>query len=146
MTKAEIQALIASKIEGQGTNVDAGSVLPAILNGILDLIPASGGSSPIVLEIDETFENLSLEDALTHILVDGEPLQSYSELQHALQIGSIIRTNNDNQEYLICSKFDNGHGILYAEGGVYVTNSFGNACSLSFTISGQTCSFTIEEL
>ncbi len=41
MTKQEIAALVAAKIEGQGTNVDAGSVLPAILNGILDLIPAA---------------------------------------------------------------------------------------------------------
>lgn len=41
MTKEEIVALIATKIEGQGTNIDAGSVLPVILNGIIDLIPAS---------------------------------------------------------------------------------------------------------
>lgn len=42
MTKEEVKALIKAKIEGQGTNVDAGSVLPAILNGILDLIDGAG--------------------------------------------------------------------------------------------------------
>ncbi len=40
MTKEEIQGLIAKKIEGQGTQIDASSVLPAILNGIMDLIPS----------------------------------------------------------------------------------------------------------
>lgn len=39
MNKQEILALIDAKIKGQGTAVDAGSVLPDILNGIIDLIP-----------------------------------------------------------------------------------------------------------
>lgn len=39
MNKDEIKSLIAAKIAGQGTAVDAGSVLPTILNGIIDLIP-----------------------------------------------------------------------------------------------------------
>lgn len=39
MTKEEIKSLVAAKIAGQGTNVDAASVLPAIIEGILDLIP-----------------------------------------------------------------------------------------------------------
>lgn len=43
MTSQEVRALIDAKIKGQGTNVDAGSVLPAILNGILDLIDSGGG-------------------------------------------------------------------------------------------------------
>lgn len=43
MTRQEIQALIDAKIKGQGTAVDAGSVLPAILTGILDLIEQGGG-------------------------------------------------------------------------------------------------------
>lgn len=36
MTKNEIKAYVSRNIEGQGTNVDAGSVLPRILNGIVD--------------------------------------------------------------------------------------------------------------
>lgn len=36
MTKEEIKAIIAQKIEGQGTNVDAASVLPTILNWLVD--------------------------------------------------------------------------------------------------------------
>lgn len=43
MTKEEVKALIKAKIEGQGTAIDASSVLPAILNGIMDLIDEGGG-------------------------------------------------------------------------------------------------------
>lgn len=39
MTKQEIIASINAKIEGQGSAIDAGSALPGILRGILDLIP-----------------------------------------------------------------------------------------------------------
>lgn len=40
MTKQQIIAEIAAKIDGQGSAIDAGSALPGILRGILDLIPA----------------------------------------------------------------------------------------------------------
>lgn len=43
MTKDELKSLIAAKIAGQGTAVDAASALPAILNGIIDAIPEGGG-------------------------------------------------------------------------------------------------------
>ena len=39
MTKQQIADLIAAKISGQGSAVDVGGALPAILNGILELIP-----------------------------------------------------------------------------------------------------------
>lgn len=40
MTKEQILAEIAAKIDGQGSAIDAGSALPGILRGILDIIPA----------------------------------------------------------------------------------------------------------
>lgn len=48
MTKEEIKALVASKIEGQGTNLDAASVLPTILNWIIDNM--GGGEIPAATE------------------------------------------------------------------------------------------------
>lgn len=39
MTQEQILALIASKVEGQGNQVDTGSALPEILRGIIELIP-----------------------------------------------------------------------------------------------------------
>lgn len=43
MDKNQIQALIDAKIKGQGTNIDAGSVLPPILEGILELAGNAAG-------------------------------------------------------------------------------------------------------
>lgn len=45
MTKEQIQALIDAKIAGQGSAIDIGGALPAILGGILEL--ASGASKPV---------------------------------------------------------------------------------------------------
>ena len=39
MTKEEIKALVAAKIAGQGSAIDAASVLPTILDAIVDAIP-----------------------------------------------------------------------------------------------------------
>lgn len=39
MTKQEIKALVASKIEGQGNQVDLGGVLSAVIGEIVDLLP-----------------------------------------------------------------------------------------------------------
>lgn len=57
MTKEEINALIGTHIDGQGNQVDSGSVLPAILRGMLDLLPDPSG---LVTGI-ETFEGVTLE-------------------------------------------------------------------------------------
>lgn len=46
MTKEEIKALVAAKIAGQGSAIDSASVLPDILNGIVDLIPAEPAPAP----------------------------------------------------------------------------------------------------
>lgn len=49
MTKQEIQALISAAIAGQGSAIDAGGVLPRILNGILDLIPEGSGAPKVTI-------------------------------------------------------------------------------------------------
>lgn len=55
MAKEELKALITAKIAGQGNQVDVGSALPAILNGIIDLIP----------EVIDNLESDSSTDALS---------------------------------------------------------------------------------
>lgn len=55
MNKEQIKDLIASKIAGQGSAVDAGSALPEILNAIIDSIPEGGGSGTVIkLEPNES--------------------------------------------------------------------------------------------
>lgn len=43
MTTAEIKALVAAKVAGQGTMLDVGNALPAILNALCDLIDTAEG-------------------------------------------------------------------------------------------------------
>lgn len=62
MTKEQIYALIDAKIAGQGTAVDAGSVLPNILGGILEIIPDNAG---------DILEKLSVKTDLTVLQMIG---------------------------------------------------------------------------
>lgn len=58
MTAQEIKDLIASKIAGQGSAVDAGSALPEILNGIVDAIAAIPEVQSVYLKTNRSFDNL----------------------------------------------------------------------------------------
>lgn len=62
MTIQEIRDLVAKKISGQGTMVDVGGGLPAILNGILDLIAAAAAQSLAVPTL--TAEESELDDVI----------------------------------------------------------------------------------
>lgn len=56
MTKQEIKDLVALKIAGQGSAVDAGSALPQILDAIVDAIGEGGGgglSDPVAITYNE---------------------------------------------------------------------------------------------
>lgn len=62
MTKDEIKALIDKKIKGQGTNIDGASVLPTILDAIIDLIP----SQTDILEALFVNTNLTAEELVAN--------------------------------------------------------------------------------
>lgn len=53
MNAQEIRSLIEQKIAGQGTNVDAGGALPAILEALVDAIEES---KPVEILLEESFE------------------------------------------------------------------------------------------
>lgn len=70
MTKEEIQALIDAKIAGQGSAVDIGGALPAILSGLVELIP----ESPILVFEKNFFDNLEKADAAREMGITEEQL------------------------------------------------------------------------
>lgn len=75
MTKEEIKAMIAQKIEGQGTNLDAASVLPTILNWLVDntgvlegMIVDLGENERVWFKIDaESFEKIRSQALLLRL-------------------------------------------------------------------------------
>lgn len=71
MTKKQIQDLIAKKIAGQGTAIDAGSVFPAVLNAILDKATPLE-SDDIENLTDEQLENMSAGDVVIKKDATGE--------------------------------------------------------------------------
>lgn len=68
MTKEGIKALVVAKIAGQGSMVDIGGALPAILDAIIDLIPAEPTPYELPVASDEVLggvkvgENLSITE------------------------------------------------------------------------------------
>lgn len=72
MEKNEIRNLIATKIVGQGCQVDVGSTLPHILNAILDLFDENSG---VVLEVSE---NTTVNSQSVPKLTDEQILSAYN--------------------------------------------------------------------
>lgn len=62
MTKEQIKALVAAKIAGQGSAIDAASVLPTILDAIVDAIPDLEPISPAEAAAATTLE-ITVPDA-----------------------------------------------------------------------------------
>lgn len=75
MTKEEIQALIDAKIAGQGSAIDIGGALPAILGGILELATQSGPVSwefrLIRGEPYTTWESVNMTQEIYDAIING---------------------------------------------------------------------------
>lgn len=76
MTKEQIQALIDAKIAGQGSAIDIGGALPAILGGILELATQSGG--PVSWEFNlirnesyTTWESVNMTQEIYDAIING---------------------------------------------------------------------------
>ena len=82
MTKEEIKALVAAKIAGQGSAVDAGGALAPILNAIVDIIPA-GYELPIAT--DETLGGVKVGDRLS---ITPEGVLSATDQSYSLPAAS----------------------------------------------------------
>ena len=84
MTKEEIKALISAKITGQGNQVDAGGALDAILNAIVDIIPA-GYELPVAT--DETLGGIKVGSNLS--ITEEGVLSAQGGAQPLVIIGTV---------------------------------------------------------
>lgn len=104
MTIQEIRDLIAKKIAGQGTMVDVGNGLPAILNGILDEIAAIPAPPETVI-FDLTDFPKSSEIAL--------PESRLRPICNAFKAGKIVLLKVNSDTGVIFSQVLNGPDVYY---------------------------------
>lgn len=76
MTKEQIQALIDAKIAGQGSAVDVGGALPAILSEILNLASASPANMPKPLVLERVFSDDDTLESLAQSGLTDEEIQA----------------------------------------------------------------------
>lgn len=76
MTKEQILALITANIAGQGNQIDAGSQLPAILEGIIGLIPEI--PEPETALMIESAENTTVGSYQVPALTVEQVTQAYN--------------------------------------------------------------------
>ena len=108
MTKEEIQALIDAKIAGQGSAVDVGGALPAILSEILNL--ATAPKKPVILTVVSLVEDGTAQDALNALQINGQN-PTFDELA-ALDYSNVVILNS-GQYYIptLYTVSDTGLGI-----------------------------------
>lgn len=129
MTKQQILAEIAAKIDGQGSAIDAGSALPGILRGILDLIPK--GPSPIAPE------------PMIRIIIEGSIAEAKTRSEMALLLGITEEELDELPNQLIIGQkgVERGYELtrtivyIYDEGWNVVFGSLGENAGLTFEIS-----------
>lgn len=83
MTTEQIKQLIAQKIAGQGTAVDAGGALPGILDGLTDLLSQAEAAladmpRPIVLS-DEPTVDMTTQEELDAIGLTFDEIKAAAE-------------------------------------------------------------------
>lgn len=91
MTKNEIKALVAAKIAGQGTMVDAGGALPTILSEIIELIP-SGTLTPLIVTGGFDDMNLFIPD-------EGQP--TFEQAMAAFRAGTPVILTGETLQVLV---------------------------------------------
>ena len=83
MTKEEIQALIDATIAGQGSAIDAGGKLPAILSGILALATAAPEPQPaIVIEGTQNTDD--------NTFTPNDPAYTYEVVKNLILAGRAV--------------------------------------------------------
>lgn len=108
MTTDELKELIASKIAGQGSAVDAGSALPEILGGVVDLLKnqqdVNASQQTKLSTMESTLEDMHIEVRQT---IDSIMGGSSSKTINASQFSQYFGVNPlklfDNPKLMLCT-------------------------------------------
>lgn len=103
MTKDEIKAIVAEKIAGHGSAIDAASVLPTILDAIIDIIPSGGSSQQITMIFGDSFEDKTAEEAAEIFGITNEQLERLirgeysSALVKGIAVSYLVTVYNESE-------------------------------------------------
>lgn len=120
MTKEEIKALVAAKIAGQGSAIDAASVLPDILNGIIDIIPERRRIDQIYINLRQSFEKKTAAEAaeifgITNEEFEGLTTGRYSSaLVKGIAKSYLVTVEGDGNDVYFFSGDPQGLGCSYS--------------------------------
>ena len=143
MTKEEIKALIDAKIAGQGSAVDVGSALPAILNGILEL--AASGGERTVIECEETFIQKSAQYALERIKINGKPVSSIEDIKRAISPNTIVTIPSfSDYEFRIAYTYESD--VMFEVSGGILTRDWGGGFIISIYKDGDDSRIDVAEV
>ena len=112
MTKEEIKALVAAKIAGQGSAIDSASVLPTILDAIVDAIPETQGKSVLVVNL-AGFSGKTAEEAAELLGITSSEFQDLhdgyipSVKENGVGVSYIVIVENDGDKVW----FSNADGV-----------------------------------
>lgn len=135
MNKEQIKDLIASKIAGQGSAVDAGSALPDILNAIIDSIPEEKKPLRVLIEdgvaiegtLQEVADLMEITEENARLLFNGEipqiqipdigyiiPQQGkHSSIGNVDAVYYFLRTDDASFFLFIFTHFDENYSVTF---------------------------------
>ena len=137
MTIQEIRDLIAKKIAGQGTMVDVGNGLPAILNGILDKIAAIPAPKPI-FEFAEipNFENKTAAEVVALNIGFNSEAEVDEFFENLFSGGYEYIIIKHTSSYEVRLTYGGGHYAGSEKGGAYINCQKSDPSVISVAIYG----------
>lgn len=135
VTKEQILALITSKVEGQGNQIDAGSTLPAILRGIMDLIPEI--PEPVAALMVQSEGNTTIGGYQVPALTAEQVTQAYNAVVSGR--GCIIVDHDETMHAYV-----NQADALNDELSIGIL--FYSSMLLTYTLSGDSVTITHTEI
>lgn len=138
MNAQEIRSLIEQKIAGQGTNVDAGGALPAILEALVDAV------APVVIEISAFLADGTVQDVLNSIKVNGEV--PTLETLRSLSLEKHIVIKHSTIEIAVVYKYITNQTIQFVAGGKDFGDNAGAAVLIDINLNAGKGSIAFNEL
>lgn len=137
MNAQEIRSLIEQKIAGQGTNVDAGGALPAILEALVDAV------APVVIEVVGLPDG-TVQDVLNSIEVNGEV--PTLETLRSLSLEKHIVIKYTTTELAVVYRYVTNQTIQFVAGGTDTGNNAGASVVIDINLSAGTGSIAFTEV